>query len=310
MQKELFPMFGMMPAINIPFTEDDKIDFNGLQKHLDNAIESGICGFLIPVVASEVNKLTACERDSIIQAAIEANNHRVPLIGGASALSKEECLDNVKGLLKYDIEGVLANIPYQNEQQYTGYVRSIAELGPKFLMIQDYNVDGGGVPVPLIIRLFEETACFRSIKIETQAPGPKYTAVLEASNCQLHVAGGWSITNIIEAWDRGVHAMANTGLNEPFCKIYDLYRKGRRDKAVLLFEKLQPIITFSNQCLDLSIHFYKRLLYRQGIYKTPKVRKPIMDFDSHYQKYGDEMIDKAISLIKEIKGGVYDAEDN
>ncbi|MDR1901274.1 MAG: dihydrodipicolinate synthase family protein [Treponema sp.] len=306
MNKTLFPMFGMMPAMNTPFTEDDCIDIDGLQKHIDNAIEAGICGFLIPVVASEVNKLTSGEREQIVRAALEANNHRVKMIGGASALNKEECLKNVKALLHFDIDGILVNIPYENDESYKDYVRSIAALNPPVLMIQDYDIHGGGVPVDLLLRLFDEIDCFRCVKVETLPAGPKYTAIIEASGNRLHVSGGWSITQLIDAWDRGVHAMANTGFHEAYCKIYELYTKGRRDKAVALYEKIQPVIAFSNQYTDISLHFFKHLLYRQGIYKTFKVRRPVLDYDKYFRRIGDEMIEKALHIIHEIKQGVYD----
>ena len=305
MPKELFPMFGMMPAMNTPFTEDDRIDFDGLQKHIDNAIEAGICGFLLPVVASEVNKLSSAERDSIVEAAIEVNNGRVPVVGGASALNKEDCLENIKNLLRYDLDCILANIPYINDEQYVDYVNSIAVLKPPILMIQDYDIHGAGAPVSLIQKLYEEVGCFRCIKIETQPAGPKYSTLLEFAKNTLHVSGGWSVTQIIDAWDRGVHAMANTGLHEIYCRIYELHKKGLRGRAVELYEKLQPILAFSNQYVDISIHFFKHLLCRQGIYKTAKVRKPILDYDKYFRRIGDEMIEKALSLTNDVKNGIY-----
>jgi len=307
MSKELFPMLGMMPAMNTPFTEDDSIDFEGLQKHIDNAIEAGICGFLIPVVASEVNKLTFTERNQIIEAALEANSGRVPIIGGASALNKEDCLKNVKNLLRYDLDCILANIPYINEEQYVDYVNSIAALSPPMLMIQDYDIHGAGAPVEILLRLFEEIDCFRCIKVETLPAGPKYTVLLEATKNTLHVSGGWSVTQIIDAWDRGAHAMANTGLHEIFCKVYELHRKGQRDKAIALYEKMQPILAFSNQYFDISVHFFKHLLYRQGIFKTPRVRQPIIDYDKYFRRIGDEMTEKALTIINDVKAGIYNA---
>jgi 4-hydroxy-tetrahydrodipicolinate synthase len=304
--KELFRMFGIMPSINTPFTDDDHIDLEGIQKHIDNAIEAGICGFLIPVVASEVNKLSFEERESIIKAALEANRHRVPIIGGASALSKDECLRNVKNLLRFDVDIILTNIPYKSENQYIDYVKSITALEPPMLMIQDYDIYGKGVPVPLLIKLYEEIDCFRFVKVETLPSGPKASAVITATGNTLHISGGWNVTQLIDAFDRGVHSMVSTGMHEPYCKIWELYKKGHRDKAVELYEKLQPAIAFANQYIDISIHFYKRLLYRQGIYKTPRVRQPIIDYDKYFQRIGDEMIEKVLGLINEVKAGKWD----
>jgi 4-hydroxy-tetrahydrodipicolinate synthase len=299
-------MFGMMPAMNTPFTEDDRIDIEGLQRHIDYAIKAGICGFMIPVVASEVNKLSPGERNQIITASIEAADHRVPVIGGASALTMEECVNNVKNLMGFDLDCILANIPYQNDEQYINYVKSIAALNPPVLMIQDFDINGMGVPVRTLMRLFHEIDCFRCVKVETQPAGPKYTELIEASANALHVSGGWSVTQIIDAWDRGTHAMANTGMHEIFCKIYELHKKGHRDRAIALYEKLQPVLAFSNQYVDVSVHFFKRLLYRQGIYKTPRIRQPIIDYDKYFCRIGDEMIEKVFDIINDVKSGVYD----
>jgi 4-hydroxy-tetrahydrodipicolinate synthase len=297
----------MIPALNTPFNDDDTLDLEGLQKHIDNAIEAGVCAFMIPVVASEVNKLTEKERRQIVDAAAEANNHRVLMIGGASALTKEECLSNLRNLLETKIDGVLVNIPFQNEEQYKDYVYSVAAMNPPFLMIQDFDIQGAGVPVEILCRLFEEVDCFRCIKLETMLAGPKYTALIKASGNRLHVSGGWGITQLIDAWDRGVHAMACTGLNEPFCKIHKLYTQGYREEAVKLYEKMQPIIAFAHQHIDVSIYFYKNLLYRQGIYKTPRVRQSALDYDTYFQRIGGEMIEKALVLIHDVKGGLYDS---
>ncbi|MCK5199065.1 MAG: hypothetical protein KAR21_11975 [Spirochaetales bacterium] len=39
-----------------------------------------------------------------------------------------------------------------------------------------------------------------------------------------------------------------------------------------------------NDNMDISIHFFKRLLWKQGIYASPKVRKPILHFDHIHER--------------------------
>ncbi len=52
-----------------------------------------------------------------------------------------------------------------------------------------------------------------------------------------------------------------------------------------------PILAFSNQHLDISIHFFKRLLHRQGIYATAHVRAPSLPFDGVHEHEADELIE-------------------
>lgn len=124
--------------------------------------------------------------------------------------------------------------------------------------------------------------------------------VLEAAAGKLHVSGGWAVMQFIEALDRGVHAFMPTGMHEIYTSIYSLYQKGRRDEAIRLFEKIVPVLAFSNQHLDISIHFFKRLLYKQGVFSTPRVREPILPFDEYHKRIADNLIDKVQQITKEI----------
>lgn len=304
--KELLPIIGVIPAMNVPFTRENEIHLDGLQRHIDYAIKSGIASLLIPVVASEVLELSAAEREAIVAATVEVTNKRIPVIGGATAAEKEQCLTYVEELTKAGCEGVLANIPYENETQYTKYVKDIDSRNPGFLMIQDYDLHGPGVPQDLLVRLFNEVESFRCLKIETALPGPKFSQMLGATKGGLHISGGWSITQYIEGLDRGVHAMVPTGMHEVFCKLDSLYRNGHREKACRLYGRIQPVIAFSNQDPGISLHFYKRLLWKQGYYETPAVRAKTVAFDEYYQRIADDMIELFMEVSQEISTGVYD----
>ena len=69
-----------------------------------------------------------------------------------------------------------------------------------------------------------------------------------------------------------------------------------------LFERLLPIFAFANQHLDISIHFFKRLLHAQGIYPTPAVRSPIFPFDEAHERITQELIARACALEAELAG--------
>ena len=304
--KQLLNLIGVIPAMNTPFTDDDRIDIDGLQRHTAYAVEAGVAAIMIPVVASEVGTLRPEERADIIAATLEVTRGRIPVIGGATAETQEQCLAYVRELTEAGCEGVLANIPYENDAQYSAYVRAIDDLHPGFLMVQDYNLSGGGVPAGLLARLFEEVESFRCLKIETNLPGPKFTRMLEATGGRLNISGGWSITQYIEGLDRGVHAMVPTCMHEVFVKLDSLYRAGHRDAARALYHRIQPVIAFSNQDPDISKHFYKRMMWRMGYYATPRLRVKTIDFDRYFQRIADEMIDLYLEVSNEVRSGTFD----
>ncbi|WP_413992297.1 hypothetical protein ACMDCR_09525 [Labrys okinawensis] len=106
---------------------------------------------------------------------------------------------------------------------------------------------------------------------------------------------------LIEALDRGVDAFMPTSLHRIYVGIYKLYQAGDRDGATKLFRRALPILAFSNQHLEHSIHFFKRLLWKQGVYPTPRLRAPVFVFDSHHERMADEFIALALGLDDELK---------
>jgi 4-hydroxy-tetrahydrodipicolinate synthase len=300
MHKSLLEMQGIITVLNTPFGDDDAVDLSSLRRNVRYALDSGVAGFLVPAMASEVNKLSREERKQIVEAVLEENAGQVPVIGGASAATGEERRQNAEALIQMGCDGVLASIPFEDESRYEGAVRELDALNPGFLMLQDWDFQGYGLPVSLIARLFQEVESFRCLKVEVVPAGVKYSELLNATEGRLHVSGGWAVMQMIEALERGVHAFMPTGMHELYTQLYHLYQVGEREQARTLFERLLPVLAFANQHLDISVHFFKRLLYAQGIYSTPRVREPILPFDEVHEKLAEELIQKTIELCRRL----------
>ncbi len=299
--KDKLNLRGIITVLNTPFTSDNSIDYEGLKKNVEYAIESGVVGILVPALAAEVYKLTYEERLLIVKEVLNVNNGRVAIIGSATSKEFDETLKIAKKFVALGCNGILANIPFESKEQYKGLVKSLASVNPPFLMLQDWDFGGYGIPVETVMELFNEVECFKSFKIEVVPAGIKYSQIIKESNGQLHVTGGWAVTQLIEALDRGVDAFMPTGIHKTYVEIFNLYSKGKRDEAKKLFEKLVPILAFSNQHLDISLHFFKKLLHQQGVYTTDYCRKPILDFDDIHTKIANELISKAIKLEDSIE---------
>ncbi|MCX6229247.1 MAG: hypothetical protein NTV75_08775 [Bacteroidia bacterium] len=137
--------------------------------------------------------------------------------------------------------------------------------------------------------------------METVPAGVKYSRILNLTQGRLNISGGWAVTQMIEGLKRGVHAFMPTGMHWIYAKIYKLWTEGKEAEATDLFRKILPVLAFSNQHLDISIHFFKRLLYQQQIYPTDQVREPILPFDQIHKELADSLIKIIINLEQEIK---------
>jgi len=300
--KQCLSLRGIVTVMNTPFTDANELDAAALRRHLRKALAAGVAGFLVPAMASEVDKLSAAEREVFVATVLDEAKGRAIVIGGASAASGAERVRLAQGLVAAGCDGVLVSIPYENEKQYVSAVREVDDTGPPFLMLQDWDLQGYGVPVTTLVGLFETVESVRAVKVEVVPAGRKYSELLAATGGRLHVSGGWAVMQMIEALDRGVHAFMPTALHTVYVRIYRLHAAGDRQGARDLFAKLLPVLAFANQHLDISIHFFKRLLHAQGIYPTPAVRPPILPFDDAHARMAQELIALACALETELDG--------
>lgn len=292
---------GIVTVLNTPFSDDGRIDFAGLRRNVTRAIDAGVSGFLVPALAGEVGSLSADERCAIVAAVVQENAGRVAVIGGASAGTQLERKAYAKLLLGIGCDCVLVSLPYVDETTWERELRDLVDEVAAPLMIQDWAPAGYGVPVSVAARLFAEIPSFVSMKVEVVPAGPKYSQLLTATGGRLHVSGGWAVTQMIEALDRGVHTFMPTGMHEIYCEMYRRYRSGHRDAAIELFRRVLPVLAFANQHLDISIHFFKRLLWKEGLYATPRTRDPILPFDEIHRRTADELIDLVTRITASVQ---------
>jgi len=299
--KTLYPLHGIVTVLNTPFTRHNEIDLPALRRNVENAIAVGVAGFLVPAMASEVYKLSRSERRQMVEAVIDQAAGRAVVIGGAGEMDAGQRREIVRDLIDVDCKNVLLQIPFATREQFRREFDEIAAMDVDMIMLQDWDANGYGIPVDFICDLFARVDKFRCLKIEVVPAGVKYSEVLSATDGLLNISGGWAVMQMIEALDRGVHAFMPTGMHEIYVAIYKLYTLGQKNKARELFEEVLPVLAFSNQHLDISIHFFKRLLYKQGVYQTPDVRPPVLPFDAVHQRFADQLIERVMHMTEQVK---------
>ena len=291
----IWDLSGIVTVLNTPFTESGDIDARSMRAHVEYALDAGVAGFLVPAMASEVSKLSESERAALVTTTMNVVGGRVPIIGGASHPDEAARTRITRTLIDLGCDGVLVSLPYESDSAYESDVRRLADLDPPFLMLQDWDATGNGLPIPLIVKL-HEAGLFQSLKVEVVPAGPKYTEVKRVTGGGLHLAGGWAVSQMIDAFDRGVNTIMPTAMHRTYVRIHDMYERGDRAGAVASFEQLLPVLAFANQHLDISIHFFKRLLHAQGVFRTPSVRQPILPFDGIHERHAARLIELAIEL--------------
>ena len=299
MTKALYPLSGVVAIPQTPFDTAGRIDLDSFARGVADRLAAGVDGLLYPVVASEVTRLSDDERRILTVAILVQAASKVPVIVGASADDARSARDIAAFATEHGAAGVLVQAPVallRDERATLDYFRTVCEAPIEMLMIQDLEWNGPGLPVSMIVRLFEELEPFRCIKVETVPAGSKYSAILDATGGCLQVSAGWALPQLIEALDRGIHTVTPGGLHWVIVEIVRRYRAGDRASARDLFDRLLPILGWQNQQIDISNQFLKLLAVRQGIFAGATLRRPDVPFDAIHRRIADELIEDAVQL--------------
>ena len=290
-------MRGIIPSLHTPFNEKNKIDILSLRKLIDHTIATGCTGMLVGAVAGENSSLTFDEKNILLNECVTYNKNRIPIIVSCTAKNQKERITLSKNAKELGADWILCQTPeniFGNE--LVECFNEIAENGPDNLMIQDLSWTDYGMRDEDILILFKNIDKFKSLKIEVLNSGPKYTKILDITNQQLHLSGGWAIMGMIEALNRGVHAFIPSTMEVIYNKIYNLYSANKIENARKLFAQIMPVLSFTHQHIDISIKFSKMLRVKEEIFNTNFCREPIKNFDQFQIEEANLHIRKVLDL--------------
>ncbi len=295
---------GLISVVQTPFYSDDKIDVASLERLLEDAIKGGVNGFLAPAVASEVAFLTQGERITLVKRISEIVNKRIALIVGASSSSESEVKTQARFAMEINATAYLVAVPdhlYDAPQAIVPFFQSISSECSLPLIIQDLQWNSNGLPLSIMSELWEAIPTLAGFKIETVPAGPKYTRVREKLGGQVFLCGGWAIPQMIESFDRGIDAMIpESSMIRVYRAIIDLYQKNQRRDALDLFNRLLPVLSYTNQELTTSIAFFKRLLVRKAIFSSARLRMPDFEWDQYNIRVADDLIELYLEIEEDI----------
>ena len=238
------------------------------------------------------------EKIQFIKTVTKVNKRRIPFICSVTSADVEESIELTKSANSFDADGICVQLPATFKfSQKENFLKKIEKLSPRILMIQDLDWSGDGMALEEIVKLFYSVDKFNWLKIETVGAGKKYSAVLKELDGRLKVCGGWAVTQLIDAMARSVNAFIPTGLEKIYVEIYRLYQNGNKEEAQLLFEKVLPVLNFSNQNIGTSIRFFKNLRVLEGLFESNYCRYEQAVFSELQETEAAQATSIAIGLL-------------
>jgi len=105
---------GTWTALITPFTDDNRVDYDGLNKNIEFQINQGITGILPVGTTGESPTLSTNEHDQVVKKACEFAGNRCGVLAGTGSNSTMEALEHTKHALESGIDRVLLIDCYYN----------------------------------------------------------------------------------------------------------------------------------------------------------------------------------------------------
>lgn len=134
---------GIGVALATPFLDDNRIDFESLKRLIDHVISGGVDYLVALGTTGEAANLSTSEKAQVLQACVEYNRGRVPLMLGLGGNATQKLLEEIELTDFYGVASILSVSPYYNKPTQEGIIahyKALADASPVPLVL--YNIPG------------------------------------------------------------------------------------------------------------------------------------------------------------------------
>jgi len=256
---------GIYPMLYAWFSRDGSLDREAMRRQVRACLRGGVHGIAVLGLATEVNKLSACERRQLVEWVTEDVAGAVPVAVTVAEPTVEAQAEFAQWAGRQGASWVILQPPPERgmpEDWYADFFASVMERVELPCAIQNApEYIGVGLGPDSIRRLKDRRSNFTLLKGE----GPVLTIrrVLEAVEGRLAVfngRGGLELPDNLRAGCAGMVPATDTFDYQ--VKIYELMKRGGVESeraAEEIYRRILPAIVFTLQSLDTLICYGKRL---------------------------------------------------
>lgn len=304
MEKNENELFGVVPIVPTPFTEDEEIDEDALRRLIDFAIAGGIKAVCLPAYASEFYKLSDEEKLRVVKVAVEHAAGRIKIVAQSNSPSLKIAIRLAQANVKAGANVIslavprIFGLPEASIREYlSGFLKAIPNTP---VLVQDFNPGGSSISVGFIRELMDTHPNFKYLKLEEPLCAPKFEEIIKATGGKVGLFEGWGGLYMLELTPLGIAGvMPGLAVADILQKVFVLRREGQDAKAFDLFEKVMPQIFFSLQNMELFHYAEKELLIARGVLKNSIARKAAYIPDPSSVKYIRELNKRVVDLVND-----------
>jgi 4-hydroxy-tetrahydrodipicolinate synthase len=137
------PFTGAGVALITPFNEDKSVDYDALERLIENQIEGGIDYLVVLGTTAETPTLSEEEKKEIVRFVIEKNAGRLKIVVGMGGNNTQSLVQSIKDADFEGVDAILSVTPYYNKPTQEGlfqHFKAVVEACPIPVIL--YNVPG------------------------------------------------------------------------------------------------------------------------------------------------------------------------
>jgi 4-hydroxy-tetrahydrodipicolinate synthase len=271
---------GVIPMLPTPFDDSGQILWDDIAPIISYQLDNGAHGIAALGLGGEASRLAIGERMEVADRVLRAASRGTRVLIGISSDDTEDSC----ALARHAAEGGATAVmvapprtPAMNRQALRDHYFAVCDAAASIeVMVQDAPAF---IDVSLGARFVEELAAGRAniryAKSEAFPAAERTAELVTLLGERLGVFGGASGLHYLDVLDAGAVGLI-PGCEAPaeFVGIYEAYVAGRRDEAARRFARLQPLLVFEAQTLDIFIASSKAILKSRGIIRSDALRAP------------------------------------
>ena len=269
---------GVLPVLQLPYGDDDSIDWHTLDREVDWAFANGAQG-VVAALVTEVLRLTDAERDELATRLVASVNGRGPVVMSVGAESAWQAVRHAHAAEQAGVTALMAIAPTNTRAsaaEVITYYESILAASTLPLVVQDAS-GYVGLPLPITAQadMFRRHPKRVIFKPEAQPLGQNLSLLREATAGKAAIFEGSGGMALLDAHRRGIAGtMPGTEIVWAIRAEWDALQAGDLARATALQGLIAPLISLQHG-LDGFIAVEKLLLQRQGVLKNRRVRGPV-----------------------------------
>lgn len=287
---------GIYPAVSTQFHKDRSLDIESTQRVIENLITDGVHGLIMLGTVGENTSLATDEKRSVLQAAKEVVNGRVPVISGVAEYTTALAAEHARACESIGLDGIMAlpaMVYSADRREVVTHIRSTAEATGLPVMIYNnpaaYGID---IPPEPLIEL-ARTPNIVAVKESSEDPrrvtdlinlDPDALTIMSgvddvALECMILGAVGW------------VSGFANVFPRESVA-IYDLLQRGEIDRAIAIYRWMMPSLHMDTHPKLVQMIKLAEQVAGRG---SETVRPPRLELEGEQRDYVIGTIEQALA---------------